>query len=312
MKVVAVSSAKGGVGKSTICVHLAVAAEAAGLATAIFDLDPQASVALWSDHRGEPIPAVVAAQAPRLSSLLKQARERGADLVFLDTPPHASGVSADACALADVVLVPCRPSAFDLDSVGASIRVASAVKKPVWVVVNAAPTQGTEVAETQAALLASGVNVAPVVVHQRKAYSARAHEGRTALEFEPGGKAAREIETLLAWLAQITGFALYLDPRIASPAVTKVRKPQKSKGARLRGGESPRDQGSDLPSDTVTKGPRSRSKTVACDLAPRVVRYASSAVRRVQGGGVASEGSRVVTQAPGGQPARYQGHKGPV
>ncbi len=73
MKTLAIVSRKGGAGKTTIAVHLAVAAEAAGLTTVIFDLDPQASAALWSDHRGQPIPAVVPAQAPRLHGLLAQA-----------------------------------------------------------------------------------------------------------------------------------------------------------------------------------------------------------------------------------------------
>ncbi len=289
MKVIAVSSAKGGVGKSTICVHLAVAAEAAGLAAAIFDLDPQASVALWSDHRGEPVPAVVAAQAPRLRGLLKQALERGADLVLLDTPPHASGVSADACALSDAVLIPCRPSAFDLDSVGASIRVATAASRPCWVVINAAPTQGTEVAETHAALQAAGVKVAPVTIHQRKAYSARAHEGRTALEIEPGGKAAREIEALLAWLSSVAEFPLdqatkvERNPatkttrnratRVATISGTRVARTHATKGLDKQNTALPKRRGPQTPENPVTKGPRSRATSVTCQIGSRVMRY---------------------------------------
>lgn len=206
MKVVVLSSRKGGAGKSTLSVHIAVAAEAHGLTTAVFDLDPQASAALWSDNRGEPTPAVVPAQAPRLRNLLQQALDGGADLVILDTPPHADGVAADAGALADVILIPCRPSAFDLDAIGASVRVAQASKRPCWVVINAAPTQGSEVGETRAALELAGVQVVPVTIHQRKAFSARAHEGRTAMEHEPGGKAAQEINAFLGWLLSNLGF----------------------------------------------------------------------------------------------------------
>ena len=222
MKVIALSSRKGGAGKSTIAVHLAVAAEVAGLATAVFDLDPQASAALWSDHRGEPTPAVVAAQAPRLRALLKQAVDRGADLVILDTPPHADGVAADAGAVADAILIPCRPSAFDLDAIGASVRLALAAKKPCWVVINAAPIQGSEVSETTAALTAAGVDVSPVVVHQRKAFSARAHEGRTAMEHEPDGKAAHEINALLAWALEVIGLPGLLVSDIAGDHATLV------------------------------------------------------------------------------------------
>jgi chromosome partitioning protein len=227
MKVVALSSRKGGAGKSTIAVHLAVAAEAAGLATAIFDLDPQASSALWSDHRGEPIPAVVPAQAPRLRALLKQAVENNADLVLLDTPPHADGVAAEAGAVADAVLIPCRPSAFDLDAIGASVRLAQAAKRPCWVIINAAPIQGVEVEETREALRAAGVQVSPVVIHQRKAFASRIHEGRTATEIEPGGKAAAEIEALLAWLCdQVIQFPREPATKIAGDQdISASRKP---------------------------------------------------------------------------------------
>lgn len=234
MKVVSLSSRKGGAGKSTICVHLAVAAESSGMQTAIFDLDPQASAALWSDHRGEPAPAVVPAQAPRLKGLLDQAVKMGADLVLLDTPPHADGVSADAGAVADVILIPCRPSSFDLDAIGATVRLAQASKKPCWVIINAAPTQGVEVAETRAALQAAGVNVVPVVLHQRKAYSSRAHEGRTAAEAEPGGKAAQEIEALLAWLKGVLRVASDPAPKVARKPVPKVAKSPATKVASQR------------------------------------------------------------------------------
>jgi len=231
MKVVSMSSRKGGAGKSTICVHLAVAAEAAGLRTAIFDLDPQASAALWADHRGEAIPAVVPAQAPRLKSLLQQAIDGGADLILLDTPPHADGVSADAGAIADVILIPCRPSAFDLDAIGATVRLAQASKKPCWVIISAAPTQGSEVAETRLALESAGVPVAPVVIHQRKAFSARAHQGRTAGEIEPEGKAAGEVTALLEWLAALLGLPVSQSSEVADMSSVKSTKQHSRKVA---------------------------------------------------------------------------------
>lgn len=243
MKVVVLSSRKGGAGKSTLSVHLAVAAESHGLVTAIFDLDPQASAALWSDNRGEPAPAVVPAQAPRLANLLQQASDGGADLVILDTPPHADGVAADAGALADVILIPCRPSAFDLDAIGASVRVAQASKRPCWVVINAAPTQGAEVGETRAALEAAGVQVVPVTIHQRKAFSARAHEGRTAMEHEPGGKAAQEIDALLRWVMSNLGLLAQSNGNITSAAAPQVAGSQDSRLSLKSATKPPRKSG---------------------------------------------------------------------
>ena len=202
MKTLAIVSRKGGAGKTTLATHLAVAAESHGFATALFDLDPQASAAVWSDHRGENFPAVVPAQAPRLPGLLAQARQNEADLVILDTPPEADAIATEAAAHADAILIPCRPSALDLDAIGGSVRIARSAGKPFFVVVNAAPVQGSEVEEMQTALKTADVAVAPVVLHHRKAFSARMQEGRTAQEIEPRGKAAAELRDLLLWVCE--------------------------------------------------------------------------------------------------------------
>ncbi len=204
MKALAVISRKGGAGKTTITTHLAVAAERHGIATAIFDLDPQASAALWSDHRGEGFPAVVPAQPGRLASFLRQAAGQ-AGFVILDTPPEADTTASAAADYADAILIPCRPSALDLDAISASVRIARNSGKPCFVVVNAAPVQGTEVEEMRAALTAAGVEVAPCVLHQRKAFSARMHEGRTACEIEPKGRAAEEMQSLFLWICEKVG-----------------------------------------------------------------------------------------------------------
>jgi chromosome partitioning protein len=200
MKTLAIISRKGGAGKTTIALHLAVAAEAQGLASVVFDLDPQASAALWSDHRGEPLPAVVPAQAPRLPSLLAQAYRQDADLAILDTAPHADAIAAEAATHADLILIPCRPSAFDLDAIGASIRLARAAEKNAIVIINAAPVQGVETNEAMRAIQSAGVEVCPIVLHQRKPFASRIHEGRTATEIEPKGKAAAETQALLQWI----------------------------------------------------------------------------------------------------------------
>jgi chromosome partitioning protein len=200
MKTIAVLSRKGGAGKTTLCVHLAVAAENRGIVTAIMDLDPQASAAVWGDNRGE-APDVVPAQAPRLAGLLSAAKAQGCKLALLDTAPHADGIAADAAALADAVVIPCRPSSFDLAAIGSTVRLAQAAGKPAYVVINAAPTQGRQAAETAEALTKAGVQVSPIVIHQRVALAWPIANGRTANEAEPSGKAAQEIAALLDWLA---------------------------------------------------------------------------------------------------------------
>jgi chromosome partitioning protein len=208
MKVVAVICRKGGVGKTTIATHLAVAAEKLGLVTVVFDLDPQASAASWGDHRGKgSAPAVVAAQATRLPLLLKEAEDQDADLIILDTPPHADTTATAAVAKADLVLIPSRPSGLDLEALPASIQLARISGKRFFVILNAAPVQGHEVTEAQEAFAAEGIEVAPVVMHQRKAYSSHWQIGQTAEESDPGGKAAGEIRELMLWLCDQLGMA---------------------------------------------------------------------------------------------------------
>jgi chromosome partitioning protein len=202
MKVLAVINAKGGVGKTTVSTHLAVAAERLGLVTAILDLDPQPSSTLWADHREASSPAVVAAQAARLPVFIKQARQQEADLIILDTPPKAEGTASEAAAHADAILIPMQPKPLDLDALPQTIQLARASGKPFFVVLNNAPIQGQEVTDTTAALAGAGIEVVPVVLHSRKAFYSHMQLGQTAEEFDPEGKAAAEIRALMLWVAE--------------------------------------------------------------------------------------------------------------
>lgn len=202
MQVIAIISEKGGAGKTTLAVNLAVAAESIGLATAIFDLDPRANATVWGDARPGKVPEAIPAQAPRLALLLAQARAGGAGLVLLDTPGNAPDVAAVAASHADAILIPCQPSAFDLASIPKSVQIARASGKPFHVVINAAPVQGVETGEAIRAIEGQGVAVCPVVLHRRKAFVARAHEGLAALDVDPGGKAAGEMRAFLTWICE--------------------------------------------------------------------------------------------------------------
>ena len=107
---------KGGAGKTTLAFHLAVAAERAGRRAAIFD--PQGSVVLWSDNRPAGRPEV----RPCLSRRLERELADGApELVVLDTAPQALDAALAAASAADLVVIPCRPSLFDLDTVKAGL-----------------------------------------------------------------------------------------------------------------------------------------------------------------------------------------------
>jgi chromosome partitioning protein len=200
MKTIAIISQKGGAGKTTIAIHLAVAAERLGMKTALFDLDPQASASSWSDKRQSPSPAVVSAQAARLPSLLEQAAAQLADLVIIDSAPNADSTSLAAARAADLILVPCRPAAFDLNAIGTTLNLAAVAGKPAYVVLNAVPPLGKVGEEARNALRAGGVEVVPVVLHQLVAFSHAVNDGRTAQELDANSKAAKEVEALFAWI----------------------------------------------------------------------------------------------------------------
>ena len=143
MYIVAIVAQKGGTGKTTLAVSLAVAATQAGRTAAIVDLDPQATASKWFDRREAESPAVVSAQAARLSHVLQAAGEAGADLVFIDTPPRAEQAAIAAVRAADLILIPCRPAIYDLETVTTTldlINVSGA--KPAAAVLNASRHAG--------------------------------------------------------------------------------------------------------------------------------------------------------------------------
>lgn len=204
MRTVAIVSQKGGTGKTTISLHLAVAAHKAGKAAVVIDLDPQASSAGWKDSRAGEEPVVVALPAARLPQALEAARSGGADLIIIDTAPHSGDVALAAAEAADLVLIPCRPGILDLRAIGSTARAVKLAGKPAYVVLNTLPPRAPNVlADARAAVAVHGLDVAPVALQQRATFAHALTVGKTAQEYEPGGKAAEEISSLYDWLSEV-------------------------------------------------------------------------------------------------------------
>ena len=199
MLTIALVSQKGGAGKTSLALNLAVAAEFAGRAALIVDLDPQASAAGWADSRKAETPVVVSAQAARLAQVLATAREHGASLCIIDTAPHAESPALAAARAADLVLVPCRASILDLLAVTASQTIAQLAGTPASAVLCGVPARGPLAYEAQRALEANGLSVAPVRIGHRAAFVHAATAGQGVQEYEPKGKAAYEIAHLYEW-----------------------------------------------------------------------------------------------------------------
>jgi chromosome partitioning protein len=200
MKTVAIISQKGGVGKTTLALHLAVAAERAGKTSVLIDLDPQASAATWKDLRQEETPIVQPAQPNRLAVILEEASKQGAHLAVIDTSPNSESASLTAARAADLVLIPCRPHLLDLKAISSSIEVARLAKTPFAVVLNAVPPRGALSAEAYAAIATYDAPVLPIHLSMRAAYYHCLVNGQVAQEYEPTGKAAEEAFELYKWV----------------------------------------------------------------------------------------------------------------
>jgi chromosome partitioning protein len=208
VKTISFISQKGGVGKTTLAIHLAVAFAADGLNVAILDLDPQASAAEWKDFRDEEMPGVIAIPSSRLPKVLKELEGREADVVILDTAPHSEGTALDAARAADLILVPCQPSIMDLRAMRKTTDLLKHIKKPTYAVLNGVSVQGSAALGTEKAIAAEfKIDVCPIRLGDRVAYSRCLISGLSAQEYEPDGKASREAHRFHKWVCGLVGLS---------------------------------------------------------------------------------------------------------
>lgn len=208
MKTLAVISQKGGVGKTTIATALAVAAEQDGKSVAIFDLDPQASACFWSDRRKTTgrsnTPVVRDVNYNRLTYYLEAMSREGADLIILDCPPVHREIAEAALNAANMILIPTRAEALDIRAMSQTVKLVHQVGKVPTVVLTFCPPVGAEIEQAREIITTQlRAVVTPVDLHLRKAYPRAQQDGLTAQEYEPGGKAALEIEKLYKYSSTI-------------------------------------------------------------------------------------------------------------
>lgn len=233
MHTLAIVSTKGGVGKTTLAVHLAVAAQAAGVPTLLIDLDPQGSAAQWAKDRNR-----LAAEHGRwfkaplevrrlfandLAEEIANAEGQGFGLVIIDTPPHADFPAARAAEAADIVLMPSRPGYFDLHAAKATVALVRDLGARAFFVMNQVPHNSSQIAGDAAAFLESkGIRQAPVTVTLLQPYVRALRDGLTAPELLPDGRHAQEIGGLWTWLqCELAA----IEPKVHA-APEEVMKPQ--------------------------------------------------------------------------------------
>lgn len=202
MKTLAFLSQKGGSGKTTLAVHTAVAAIEAGERVAVVDTDIQRSATTWSEARSAETPVVATAAASDLEAVMKAARHDAMTVCIVDTAPHAAPDAARIAQAVDLVVIPCRPTAFDLAAAGSAVEIVKAARSRAVFVLSACPFRSPEIVETRTVLEGYGFPVAPSEITDRRAFARAVATGRAVTEFEANGKAAQEIRQLWNWLKE--------------------------------------------------------------------------------------------------------------
>ena len=196
MRTLVLASQKGGVGKTTLAGHLAVMAESKGTGpVALIDTDPQGSLSSWWNERQAETPAFASVDIASLADHLSLLEKAGVNLAIIDTPPAVTETIRKVLAVADMVLIPTRPSPHDLRAVGSTVELVEAMGKRMVFVINGAAQRARITGEAAIALSQHGT-VAPVTLYQRTDFAASMIDGRTAQEIDPGSRSAGEIEAL--------------------------------------------------------------------------------------------------------------------
>lgn len=202
MKTIVLASQKGGSGKTTLAAHLAVAAEQAEFGPAVLlDTDPQGSLTAWWNAREADAPALASASLAELPEKLEALARAGFKLAVIDTPPAITASIRDVVKLADLVVIPARPSPHDLRAVGSTVDIAQETERRYVFALTQAKSNAGITVQAIAALSAHGV-VAPAVVHDRVGYAASMVDGRTVIETDARGPSSDEIRNLLSFVLE--------------------------------------------------------------------------------------------------------------
>lgn len=196
MKTIVVTSQKGGSGKTTLCAHLAVEAERMGDCPAwLIDTDKQGTLSDWHERREAETPQRAEISLTQIESGLAVLANRGAAYCFIDTPPSISEQNVSILKLADLVVIPVRPSPADLWAVSHTVALVQEAGKPFIFVITQAKANASITAQTVAALSHHG-RVAKTFIADRVPYAAAMTDGHSAPELAGRGQPAQEIAGL--------------------------------------------------------------------------------------------------------------------
>ena len=205
MKNIAVVARKGGSGKTTIAVNLAIAAYRRCYGVQIADTDPQGSATEVLKARRIGGPQVVRLSGGAFYQLHTGAPAPNIDLTILDTPAASEDAIGHAIALAHLTLLVVRPTFLDIAAALQTAEILRRLRKPGLIVVSQAPVarEGVEppaVKRAIAALRMMQLPVVPTVIRGRAIYQTSLATGQSVEEVSGGAPAAEEIAALWTYI----------------------------------------------------------------------------------------------------------------
>lgn len=202
--VVTAGNLKGGVGKSTITINLATTTQMKGIQTTIIDTDPdQQAAAKWHDSRATARPLVLSAVHSRLPQSIAEAERNGAEFIFIDTAAFEQKILMAAIQVANLILIPCRPTAQDVQYLTATTDIVAACQKPAAVVLNQVEPRLPETEQARSLINKLGLTLSPIHLSKAVAYQRAIAAGLGVTEYEPNGKASLEILSLSDWISRL-------------------------------------------------------------------------------------------------------------
>lgn len=206
MHTIVLATQKGGSGRTTLAIGIALAAMQAGHTVRLIETDSQGTLSNWQARRAyaEPIvePVYVASE---IEQRLQAFRQSGVTLTIIDTAGGVSAATATAIRCADLCLIPARPTVADVEATASTLRIIRANDKPFAFVLNQTPIRGQRINNAAtalgeaAALDMSGVLAQPFIV-MRNDHQDALSSGLAVTEYAPHSKSADEVRGLWQWV----------------------------------------------------------------------------------------------------------------
>lgn len=199
MKILSFVTQKGGSGKTTLLLNFAVLAMSARKNVVILDMDVQGTAKKWYERRVDENPPLVEVTAGELEKAIVGARTQKFDWVLIDTPGRDDAAQAAAIRASDFCIIPCRPSAADLEATPTTVETIKRLRKAYCFVLTQTPPRSFRIREAQKGLSYLGM-VCPQPIVLRTAYQDAQSMGLGVAEFEPTGQAAEDVSKSWQWI----------------------------------------------------------------------------------------------------------------